>query len=82
MRGIKLSHGVSFVECEGITIRISADGKCELSPVLLPSLEWDLRTEPPSSWDYLYQSDIDALGEDIHRQITQILARFHETVDM
>lgn len=80
MKGIKLSHGVTFVECDGITIRINADGTCELSPILLSSLEWELRTEPPASWDYLTPSDIDSLGADIHRQITRIVAEFHKTI--
>lgn len=80
MRGIKLSHGVAFVECDGITVRINADGKCDLSPIQLPSLEWDLRTEPPSSWDYLTKYNIDAFDEDIRRQITQIVARVHDTL--
>lgn len=78
MRGIKLSHGVIFIECEGVPIRINADGKCALSPIQLPSLEWDLRTEPPESWTYITQSDIDSLEEDTRQQIAHIVAEFHE----
>ena len=75
MRGIKLSHGVAFVEQNGVTVRINADGTCELSPMLLMSLEWDLRCEPPHTWDYLTESDIEALGTDVRQQIEQIVAR-------
>ena len=58
MRGIRLRHGVTFVEHDGVTVRIKADGTCELSPIMLPSLEWDLRCEPPEAWDYIFGSDI------------------------
>lgn len=81
MRVIKLRHGVSFVEVDGITIRISKDGKCELLRILLPSLEWDLRTEPPETWDYLYPSDIEALDEDTRKQLEAIVAKFRKTIE-
>ncbi len=77
MRGIRLSHGVTFVEYDGVTVRISADGKCDLSPIMLPSLEWDLRTEPPETWDYISASDIDAFGEDTRCQIERIVEKIH-----
>ena len=51
MKGIKLSHGAAFVEHEGVTVRDNSDGTCELSSRQLPSIEWDLRTEPPHTWD-------------------------------
>ena len=75
MRGIRLSHGVIFVECDGVTVRILADGKCGLSPIMLPSLEWDLRCEPPETWDYLFDSDID---EDMRAQIKAVIAKFNK----
>ena len=74
MRGIKLNHGVSFIEYDGVTIRINADGTCVLSRILLPSLEWDLRTEPPETWDYIYDEDIASFGADTLEKIKQIAA--------
>lgn len=71
MRGIRLTHGATFVEHHGVTVRISK-GKCELSPVLFPSLEWDLRTEPPDTWEYLTDGDIRGLGEEIFSEIVRI----------
>ena len=47
MNGIRLSYGMVFVSDGLFTVRLSASGECEPSPVLLPSLEWELRTEPP-----------------------------------
>lgn len=61
MRGIKLSHGTIFIEHRGITVKITQDGQCEISPIMLDVLEWDLRTEPPSSWDHIYESEIRSL---------------------
>ena len=81
MRGIRLNHGVSFVEIDGITIRIGKDGKCELSRILLPSLEWDLRTEPPETWDYIGESEIASLGENTLKQIEAIVAKFRNTIE-
>ena len=80
MRGIRLRHGVSFVEIDGITIRISKDGSCELSPILLPSLEWDLRTEPPETWDYISKSEIAAYAENTFRQIEAIVTKFNKII--
>ena len=76
MRGIRLSHGVSFVECDGVTLRIKADGICDLSPITLSALEWDLRTEPPETWDYIFGADIDAYGKDTREQIERIVEKY------
>ena len=80
MRGIKLRHGVSFVEVDGITIRISKDGTCKLSQILLPSLEWDLRTEPPETWDYISEAEIASYGENTLRQIEAIVTKFNKII--
>ena len=80
MRGIRLRHGVAFIECDGVTVRISADGTCGLSPILLPSLEWDLRTEPPETWEYIGESYIDSFGEDTRRQFENIVEKFNSTI--
>ena len=73
MRGIRLSRGVTFVEQDGVTVRIKADGTCGLSPIMLPSLEWDLRTEPPETWEYIFESD---LNEDTREQIKRIVETY------
>lgn len=73
MRGIRLRHGVSFVECDGVTLRIKSDGICELSPITLSVLEWDLRTEPPDTWDYIFESD---LNESTREQIRRIVEKY------
>ena len=73
MRGIRLRHGVFFVEYGGVTVRIKADGTCGLSPITLPALEWDLRTEPPETWDYIFESD---LNERTREQIRRIVEKY------
>ena len=75
MRGIRLRHGVAFVEYDGVTVRIKADGTCEHSPVMLDSLEWDLRCEPPETWDYIFESDLDSFGKDTRERIVRIVER-------
>ena len=69
MRGIKMTHGSTFVEHKGLTVRISRSGKVDVSPIMLSALEWDLRTELPSAWEYLTDGDIRSLGEEIVAQI-------------
>ena len=80
MKGIKLSHGVAFVEHEGVTVRVNSDGTCVLSSRQLPSVEWDLRTEPPHTWDYIYDKDVDLLGQDVRANIERIVADLHEVL--
>jgi hypothetical protein len=77
MRGIKLRHGVAFVEHDGVTVRIRADGTCELSPVQLPVLEWDLRTEPPESWTYITEAELDDYGQKTRQKILDIVTEFN-----
>ena len=72
MRGIRLRHGVTFVEHDGVTVRILADGTCGLSPIMFPSLEWDLRCEPPETWNYIFESDLDG---DMREQIERVVAK-------
>ena len=69
MRGIKLERGATFVEHKGLTVRILRSGKIDVSPIMFAALEWDLRTEPPSTWEYLTEGDIRALGEETVAQI-------------
>lgn len=69
MRGIKLERGATFVEHKGLTVRILRSGKIGVSPIMFAALEWDLRTEPPSTWEYLTEGDIRALGEETVAQI-------------
>jgi hypothetical protein len=73
--GIRLSHGVMFVEYDGVTVKVKADGSCGISPITLSSLEWDLRTEPPHTWDYITWSDVD---EHTRRRIEQIVLNFYK----
>lgn len=81
MKGIKLSHGAIFVEHEGVTVRVNSDGTCELSSRQLPSVEWDLHTEPPHTWDYIYDRDVDALGDGVRAKIEEIVKNFYEILE-
>ena len=76
MRGIRLSHGVSFIEHQDMTYRVLPSGVCEASPILLSVLEWDLRTEPPHTWDYLTDGDIRAMEGGIYEKILEKAERF------
>ena len=69
MKGIRLSHGAIFVTDGTHTVRLLPSGKCTVSPISYATLEWDLRTESPSAWEYLTDGDIRSLGEEIVAQI-------------
>ncbi len=77
MKGIRLNHGATFVEYKGVPVRISQDGECTLSPVLFSSLEWELRTEPPHTWEYITDGDIRAMGDEIFKNILGIVEKYN-----
>ena len=73
MKGIKLSHGAVFVYDGLFTVKLSKTGECGPSPIAYPVLEWDLRTEPPDTWDYIFESD---LNESTREQIRRIVEKY------
>ena len=81
MKGIKLSHGAIFVEHNGVTVCVEPDGTCELSSRALSSVEWDLRDEPPRKWDYIYDRDVDALGDGVRAKIEEIVKNYYEILE-
>ena len=81
MRGIRVNNGVVFVEIDGITIRYSPSGKCDLSPILFMNLEWDLRSTPPSEWEYMTESDIKGLENDGYKRIMEVYEDFCSIVE-
>lgn len=76
MRGIKIKNGATFVQYNGITYRLSSDMEWGVSPVLYESLEWELRTEPPHTYDYIGEADIKALGNGVYEALLAMAERF------
>lgn len=74
MRGIKIKNGATFVEYKGRTYRLSADG-WTVSPIAFSVLEWDLRTEPPHTYDYMTESDIRNMGEGVYAELIALSER-------
>jgi hypothetical protein len=78
MKGIRLSHGAVFVTDGCYTVRLLKSGECGPSPITYNSLEWDLRTEPPHTWDYIFEYEIENLpdggGEKIRAAFEKIYA--------
>ncbi|MBE6645232.1 MAG: hypothetical protein E7612_07660 [Ruminococcaceae bacterium] len=58
MKGIRLSHGAIFVTDGVYTVRLLPSGECGSSPLPYHSLEWDLSSEPPHTWDYITEREI------------------------
>ena len=81
MKGIRLSHGVIFVTDGLSTVRLLPNGECGTSPITYPSLEWDLRTEPPSSWHYITESDIKNLPDNGYEKIQAVFAEMDIVLD-
>lgn len=75
MIGIQIRDGALFVEHEGVTVRVLADGTCDVSPVLYMVVEWDLRTEPPERWEYLTESQIKALEGGVYEKVLAVVNR-------
>ena len=80
MKGIRLSHGAVFVYDGLVTVKLSKSGECGPSPIAYPVLEWDLRTEPPSTWEYLTEGDICGLTDGGYEKICAALEKMHKTL--
>ena len=80
MKGIKIHGGALFVKRGLITLKLHK-GKWEPSPIMMEVLEWDLRTEPPETWDYIYDEDIASFGADTLEKIKQIAAEFRRITE-
>ena len=61
MRAIQVKNGGLFVEWGISTYRYTARSGWTLSPVLYSTLEWDLSSESPDSYEYLTEGDVRAL---------------------
>ena len=81
MKGIKLSHGVIFVTDGLHTVRLLKDGKCGVSPILYENLEWDLRTEPPSTYEYLTNGDIKDLPDGGYEKIKKVFQEIYKVLE-
>ena len=73
MKGIILSSGTIFVTDGLHTLRKTKSTDWQLSPILYQNVEWDLRTEPPDTWDYLTASDIKGLPDGGYEKILALL---------
>lgn len=82
MKGIRLSHGVIFATDGLITVRLSKDGVCGASPIAYEVLEWDLRTEPPESWEYLTEAELRALDDGGYDKICATIKYIRNTLEM
>ena len=80
MKGIKLSHGVIFVTDGTYTVRLSKDGTCGVSPILYENLEWDLKTEPPETYEYLTNGDIVNLPDSGYEKIEKVFQEIYEVL--
>ena len=78
MKGIKLSHGVIFVTDGTHTVRLLKDGTCGVSPILYETLEWDLRTERPETYEYLTSGDIVNLPDNGYEKIKQTFEEIYK----
>jgi hypothetical protein len=82
MKGIRLSHGTVFVTDGNFTVRLLANGECGASPIMYSSLEWELRTEPENTWDYIYESEIRALPCGGFEKIQAAFSNIYKTLNI
>ena len=78
MKGIRLSHGVMFITDGRVTVRVRKNGECDVSPISYPSLEWDLRTENPNTWDYMTEYEIKTLPDGLYDKITAVFDKVNK----
>lgn len=82
MKGIRLSNGEIFVSDGLITVKLSKDGECGASPIAYEVLEWDLRTEPPNSWEYVSEAELRALDDGGYDKICATIKYIRNTLEM
>ncbi|MBR5251020.1 MAG: hypothetical protein IKV38_03280 [Clostridia bacterium] len=80
MKAIRLKHGVVFVKIDNFTFKVLPDGTCDFSPVTFEVLEWDLKTEPPSTWEYLTQGEICSLPNDAYQKMLEYLQKVNKAL--
>ena len=80
MKAIRLKNGVVFVKIEYSTFKVLPDGTCDFSPIMFETLEWDLKTEPPSTWEYLTQGEIYSLPNDAYQKMLEKLQKINDTL--
>ena len=81
MKGIRLSHGAIFVTDGTHTVRLLPSGKCTVSPISYATLEWDLRTEPPESWDYVLEGELRSLPNGAYEKILAVFDGLYDVLD-
>ena len=80
MKGIRLSNGAIFVSDGLITVKLSKDGECGASPIAYEVLEWDLRTEPPNSWEYVSEAELRALPDGAYDRIAAVFDKARKLI--
>ena len=80
MKAIRLKHGVVFVKIDNFTFKVLPDGTCEISSITYDSLEWDLKTEHPSTWEYLTQDEICSLPNDAYQKMLEKFQKINDTL--
>lgn len=81
MKGIRLSHGTVFVTDGTFTVRLLSTGECGASPVTYNTLEWELRTEPPHTWDYIWDEEIRNLPDGGYEKIIAAFEKIYGTLN-
>lgn len=80
MKGIRLSHGTIFVKDGITTVRLLKSGECGISPISYEVVEWDLRTEPPETWEYISEEEIRALPDGAYEKIAKVIEDVERTL--
>ncbi len=80
MKGIRLSHGAIFVTDGLTTVRLLKSGECGVSPIEYEVLEWDLRTEPPDKWEYVFETELRALPDGGYDKICAVMEKIRNTL--
>lgn len=80
MKGIRLSHGTVFATDGLTTARLLKSGECGVSPISYEVLEWDLRTEPPESWEYIFEAELRELPDGGYEKIAAVFERVRKTL--
>ena len=77
VKAIQLKSGAVFATDGRYTVRLMPDGTCGPSPVLYSVLEWEQAHEPPHTWSYLSEYELQALSDGAYDKIVAAFAAIH-----
>lgn len=81
MHGIELKSGAIFVSDGTFTLKYN-NGKWEISKIDYAVLEWELGRDNPNGYEYIFESDIKNMGEEVYGEMVALFKKIYNTLKL